>query len=216
MEKTGLTDRRVISKMQKDQDDLEDIDIWGEVCLADPTGEGGQLLRGHPTPDRHGEMFDWAAATFETADPTNDGVVGPAKLLAFCKDSNGAERAVVHATSVTTGRETKAGDTLLGLNNRLEFTQRGFPALHTTRVDQIDRGIMAFEHENFDGPLPPAINFQTERHKCVVLRVKDQANWAHLFFKWASGLPAVEIQPSRPDADVDCNAGKESDSSGSG
>jgi hypothetical protein len=72
-------------------------------------------------------MFAWAAVTFETANPTNDGVVGPSKLLAFCKDSNGAEQAVVHATNVTTGRETKAGNTLLVQNNRLEFTQRISP-----------------------------------------------------------------------------------------
>lgn len=113
-EKTGLTDRRVVSKIQNDHDDLEDIDIWGEMCL--------------PAPDRHGEMFDWAAVTLETTNPTNDGVVGPAELLAFCKHSNGAERAVVHAINVTTGwEETKAGNTLLVQNNRLEFTQRVSP-----------------------------------------------------------------------------------------
>jgi hypothetical protein len=140
------------------------------------------------------------------------------QMVAFYKDSNGAERAVVHATHVTTDRQTKAGNTLLVENNRLEFTQRDFPALRTIRVDQIDRGIMAFEHENFDRPLiPPAINFQTERHKKhVVSCVDDRANWAHLFFEeWASGLPAVEIQPSRPDTDVDCDTDEESDSSDS-
>ena len=89
--KTGLVDARIISKIQMDHNDLEDIDIWGEIYLSSPTGEGGQLLRGHPTLDRYGEMFDWAAVTFETADPSNDGVVGPAKILAFYKDSEGVE-----------------------------------------------------------------------------------------------------------------------------
>jgi hypothetical protein len=74
---------------------------------------------------------------------------------------------------------------------------------------------MTFEHENLDGPLPPNINFQTEKHKCVVLCVKDRADWAHLFFKWASGLPEVEIPPLRPESDVDSDTDEESDSSNS-
>ena len=154
-EKTGLVDKRIISKIERDHDDLEDIDIWGEIYLTTPTSEGGQLLRGHPTLDRYGEMFDWVAVTFDTTDPSNEGLVGPAKILAFYKDGDGVEHAVVHATNVTTGRETKAGNTLLIQNVRLEFNLRGHPALRTIRVDQIERGIIAFEHKNFDGPPTP-------------------------------------------------------------
>jgi hypothetical protein len=208
-EKTGLVDIRILSKIQKDHDDLEDIDIWGEIYLAAPTGEGGQLLRGHPTLDWYGGMFDWVAVTFETSDPSNEGVVGPAKILAFYKDAEGVERAVVHATHVTTGRETRAGNTLLVQNNRLEFNHRGFPALRTIRVDQIDRGILAFEHENFDGPLPPTINYPRDKSKYVVSCVEDRANWAHLFYEWANDLPVTEIKTTRPDTDEDSdtNAG---------
>ena len=74
---------------------------------------------------------------------------------------------------------------------------------------------MAFEHENFNGPLPPAMNLQRDKHKCVVSRVEDRANWAHLFFEWASGLPEVEIQLSKPESDVDSDTDKEADSSDS-
>ena len=41
------------------------------------------LLRGHPTLDRFGEMFDWVAVTFDTADLSEDGRMGPAELLAL-------------------------------------------------------------------------------------------------------------------------------------
>ena len=74
-------------------------------------------------------MFDWVAVTFDTADPSKEGLMGPAKILAFYKDKDGVERAVVNATNVTIGRETKAGNTLLIQNVRLEFNPRGYPAL---------------------------------------------------------------------------------------
>jgi hypothetical protein len=45
-------------------------------------------------------------------------------------------------SNVTTGRETKAGNTLLIQNVRLEFNPRGYPALRTIRDDQIDRGVV--------------------------------------------------------------------------
>jgi hypothetical protein len=189
---------------------LEDIDIWGEIYLTTPTSEGGKLLRGHPTLDRYGQMFDWVAVAFDTADPSNDGLVGPAKILAFYKDEDGVERAVVHATNVTTGRETKAGNTLLIQNLRLEFNPRGHPALRTIRVDQIDRGIMAFEHENFDGPLPPTINFSTDKSKFVVSCFEDQANWAYQFYDWANNLPVTETRMTRPETDEDSDTDAES------
>ena len=214
-EKTGLVDMRILSKIQKDHDDLEDMQLWGEMHLADPTGEGGQLLRGHPTLDRCGAMFDWVAVTFDTADPSDEGVVGPAKILAFYKDAEDVERAVVHATHVTTGRETRAGNTLLVQNNRLEFNQRGFPALRTIRVDQIDRGIMAFEHENFDGPLPPTINYVRDKSKHVVSCVEDRANWAHLFYEWANDLPVPEVETVTMSTDEESDADSDSDSSDS-
>ena len=72
------------------------------------------------------------AVTFDTTSVEgNNGLVGPAKILAFFKDEDGVDRAVVHATHVTTGRETKAGNTLLIQNVRLEFNLRGDPALRT-------------------------------------------------------------------------------------
>ena len=77
-EKTGLVDQRILSKIERDHDDLEIIDIWGEIYLANMTGDGGQLLRGHPTFDRYGPIFDWAAITFDTADIGNEGLMGPA------------------------------------------------------------------------------------------------------------------------------------------
>ena len=117
-----------------------------------------------------------------------------AKILAFYKDGDGVERAVVHATNVTTGRETKAGNTLLIQNVRLEFDHRGHPALRTIRVDQIDRGIMAFEHENFDGPLPPTINYTNDRGKYVVSCFDDRSNWAYQFFEWANNLPVRDTR----------------------
>jgi hypothetical protein len=211
-EQTGLVDKRILSKIEREHGEMEDIDIWGEIYLANPTSEGGQLLRGHPSFDRYGEMFDWAAVTFDTADPMNEGLMGPAKILAFYKDNDGIERAVVHATHVTTGRETKAGNTMLIQNVRLEFTQRGTPALRTIRVDQIDRGIMAFEHENFDGPLPPTINNTTaDKSKFVVSCFEERANWAYLFFEWANDLPATETQTTRPDTDEESDTASESD-----
>jgi hypothetical protein len=212
-DKTGLVDIRILSKIQKEHTDLVDIDIWGEIYLANQMSEGGQLLRGHPTFDRYGEMFDWVAVTFDTTDPSSDGVVGPAKVLAFYKDTEGVDCAVVHATHVTTGRETKAGNTLLIQNNKLEFNSRGHPALRTIRVDQIERGIMAFEHENFDGPLPPTINFSRDKSKYVVSCVEDRANWAHLFYEWANNLPATEIQTTRPGTDEESDTDAQSVSS---
>jgi hypothetical protein len=130
-EKTGLVDIRILSKIQRDHGELEDIDIWGKIYLTTPTSKGGQLLRAHPSFDRYGAMFDWVAITFDTTDPDNEGLVGPAKILAFYKDGEGDDCTVVHATHVTSGRETRAGNTLLIQNNRLEFSQRGHPALHT-------------------------------------------------------------------------------------
>jgi hypothetical protein len=214
-EKTGIVDSRIISKIQRDHDDLEDIDIWGEIYLSTPTSAGGQLLRGHPTLDRYGAMFDWVAVTFDTADPSDEGLVGPAKILAFYKDGHGVDRAVVHATHVTSGRETKAGNTRLIQNNRLEFNPRGQPALRTIRVNQIDHGIMAFEHENYDGPLPPTINFTRDKSKFVVSCVEDRENWAHLFYNWANELPLIETWTTRLDTDVDTDTDAESVSSNS-
>ncbi len=71
---------------------------------------------------------------------------------------------------------------------RLEFDIRGHPALRTIRVDQIDRGIMAFEHVNFEGPLPPTINYTEDRGKYVVSCFVDRSDWAYLFFDWANKL----------------------------
>jgi hypothetical protein len=210
--KTGLVDQRILSKIERDHSDLEVIDIWGEIYLTNSTNDVGQLLRGHPTFDRYGEMFDWAAVTFDTED-SNEGLVGPAKILAFYKDGEGVERAVVHATNVTTGRETKAGNTLLIQNVRLEFNTRGHPALRTIRVDQIDRGIMAFEHENFDGPLPPNINYATDKSKYVVSCFDDRTNWAYLFYDWANSLPESDTITTRPDTDEDCETDTESEQS---
>jgi hypothetical protein len=209
-EDTGLVDHRILSKIQRDHDDLEDIDIWGEIYLTTPTSDGGQLLRAHPTLDRYGAMFDWVAVTFDTTDESNEGLVGPAKILAFYKDEDSVDRAVVHATNVTSGRETTAGNTLLIQNNRLEFSTRGHPALRTIRVDQIDHGIMAFEHQKFDGPLPPTINFARDKSKFVVSCVEDRENWAHLFYDWANELPAIETLTTRPDTDVESDTDADS------
>ncbi len=168
-ENTGLVDMIIHAKSQREHNDVEDIDRGGEIYLTTPTSEGGQLLRAHPSFDRYGAMFDWVAITFDTTNPDNEGLVGPAKILAFYKDWEGDDRAVVHATHVTSSRETTVGNTLLTIqNNRLEFSQRGHPALQTIRVNQIDHGIMAFEHKNFDGPLPPTINFTRDKSKFVV------------------------------------------------
>jgi len=218
-EKTGLVDERIISKIVRDHNDLTVIDIWGEIYLTTPTrDEGGQLLRAHPAFDRFGAMFDWVAATFETAesnddsdgDSDDDGVVGPAKLLAFYKDGDGVERAVVHATNMTTGRETKASNTRLVQNVKLEFLPNGHPGLRTIRVDQIEEGIMAFEHEKFDGPLPPAIDYSTEKSKFVVSCFDNRQNWAYLFYEWANDLPVTEVPTTKPESDDDTD--NESDS----
>jgi hypothetical protein len=85
-------------------------------------------------------MFNWVAVTFQTTDP--DGVMGPAKMLAFYKDGEGLDCAVVHATHLTTRRETKVGNTMLIQNSRLEFNQQGHPALRAIQVDQIDRVLL--------------------------------------------------------------------------
>jgi hypothetical protein len=184
---------------------LEEIDIWGEMFLTTPRSEGAeQLLRGHPTSDRHGEMFDWVAVTFDTDDPSEDGIVGPAKILAFFKDMDGVDRAVVHATNVTTGRETKAGNSLLIQNVRLEVTQRGHPALRIIRVNQIDHGIMAFEHENFVGPLPSPTNLSVDKSKCVASCFTDRDHWAFLFHEWAKNLPVKDMRTG-PEADEDAD-----------
>jgi hypothetical protein len=218
-EKTGLVDERIISKIIRDHNDLTVIDIWGEIYLTTPDrDEGGQLLRAHPAFDRFGAMFDWVAATFETAesnddsdgDSDDDGVVGPAKLLAFYKDGDGVERAVVHATNMTTGRETKASNTRLVQNVKLEFLPNGHPGLRTIRVDQIEEGIMAFEHEKFDGPLPPAIDYSTEKSKFVVSCFDNRQNWAYLFYEWANDLPVKEVPTTKPESDDDTD--NESDS----
>jgi hypothetical protein len=185
--KTGAVDKRILDKIEREHPGLEDIDIWGEIYLTNASGGLGQLLRGHPTFDRYGEMFDWAAVTFDTAD-SNEGLVGPAKLLAFYKDVEGVPHTVVHATNVTTNRETSVGNSMLIQNVRLEFDIRGHPALRTIRVDQIDRGIMAFEHVNFEGPLPGTINYTADRGKYVVSCFVDRSDWAYLFFDWANKL----------------------------
>ena len=123
----------------------------------------------------------------------------------------GVDRAVVHATHVTTGRETKAGNTMLVQNNRLELTQRGHSALcWTIRVDQIDRGIMAFEHENFSGPLPSTIDYARDKSKFIVSCVEDCAQWAYLFYEWANELPVTEMQETTPDMDDESDTDEES------
>ncbi len=212
-EKTGVVDKRMLSKIQQEHGDLVDIDIWGETCLTSSTSDGGQLLRGHPVLDRFGELFDWVAVTFENADP--DGVMGPAKILAFYKDGEGVDCAVVHATHLSTRRETRVGNTMLIQNSRLEFNRRGEPALCTIRADQIDRGILVFEHVNFKGPLPPKINYMEDKSKHVVSCFEDRDNWAHLFYKWADGLPQAEIRNTTPDWDGESDTDKESVSSDS-
>jgi hypothetical protein len=82
-EKTGLIDKRILLKIKRDRQDLEDIDIWGKIYLTTATSEGGQLLRGHPTLDRFDKMFNWVAVTFNTADPSKEGLMGPAKFTCF-------------------------------------------------------------------------------------------------------------------------------------
>jgi hypothetical protein len=209
--KTGLVDHRILSKMERDHEDLEVLDIWGEIYLANSTSDTGQLLRGHPTFDRYGAMFDWVAVSFDTTDIGNEGLMGPAKILAFYKDGDGVERAVVHATNVTTGRETKAGNTLLIQNVRLEFNHRGLPALRTVRVDQIDRGIMAFEHETINGPLPPTINYANDRGKYVVSCFDDRSNWAYQFFEWANNLPIRDTRTNILELETDDDESVSSD-----
>jgi hypothetical protein len=207
---TGLIDKRILAMIERDHDDLECIEIWGEIYLSNETG--GQLLRGTPRLDHFGPMFDWAAVIFETekedttdvdSDSTSDnsdkGVIGPAKILAFYKDSAGMECAVVHAAYTSKGKETKAGNTLLIQNVLLEFDKKGEPGLRTIRVDQIDRGILAFEHENYNGPLPPRVA-KSDRGKYIVSCVNDRANWAYQFYNWANKLPAGKIQPTIPEA----------------
>jgi hypothetical protein len=209
-EKTGIVDKRILSKIREDHRDLVCIDIWGEIYHTSPATDGGQLLRAHPALDRHGEMFDWVAVTFETTDP--DGVVGPAKILAFYKDGEGVDRAVVHATCSTTRRETKAGNTMLIQNSRLEFNRQGFPALRTIRVNQIDGGILVFEHVNFKGPLPPNINYTEDRSKYVVSCFDNRENWAHLFYEWACSLPETEIESTIPATEAESDTDDEVES----
>ena len=74
---------------------------------------------------------------------------------------------------------------------------------------------MVFEHKNFDGPLPPTINYSRDKSKYVVSCVEDRANWAHLFFEWANELPITEIQTIRPESDEELDTDAESDSSDS-
>jgi hypothetical protein len=45
-EKTGVVDIRVLSKIQQEHRDLEDVDIWGEMVCTGSTSDGGQMLRG--------------------------------------------------------------------------------------------------------------------------------------------------------------------------
>jgi hypothetical protein len=61
-------------------------------------------------------------------------------------------------------------------------------------VDQIDRGIMAFEHDNFDDPLPPTINYANDRGKYVVSCFDDRCNWAYQFFEWANNLSSRDTK----------------------
>ena len=69
---------------------------------------------------------------------------------------------------------------------------------------------MAFEHENFDGPLPPTINFPKDKSKFVVSCLSNRANWAHLFFEWAKKLPPKEVSTTRPESDEDSDTDTES------
>ena len=69
---------------------------------------------------------------------------------------------------------------------------------------------MAFEHEKFDGPLPPTINFARDKSKFVVSCVEDRVNWAHLFYEWTNELPAIERPTARPDTDVESDTDGES------
>jgi hypothetical protein len=204
---------RTLSKIQQEQRDLEDIDIWGETCLTSLTSDGGQLLRGHQVLDWFGESFDWVAVTFEMTDP--NGVMGPAKTLAFYQDGEGVDCAVVHATHFTTRRETKVGNTMLVQNSRLEFNRRGHPPPGAIRVDQINRGLLVFEHVNFKGPLLLRTNHMEEKSKFVVSCFKDWDDWAHLFCEWANVLPQAEIQSATPDMDDEADTDEESVSSDS-
>jgi hypothetical protein len=82
-------------------------------------------------------------------------------------------------------------------------------------VDQIDRGLLVFEHVNFKGPLPPRINYMEDKSKYVVSCFEDQDNWAHLFYKWADALPQAEIRNTMPDMDGKSDTDEESISSDS-
>ena len=215
-EKTGIIDKRILSKIEKEHKDLSVIQIWGEIYLSTDSTNDGQLLRGHPTFDRYGELFDWVVVDFETEQEGTIGhVTGPAKVLAFYRDEKGSERAVVHVTHFTSGRETNLGNTMLVQNNRLEFDIRGNPALRTIRVDQIDAGLLAFEHQNFKGPLPDKLNHRKDRNKYVVSCVEPRQNWAHLFYTWAKGLPEVEFETTLPETDSESESDSESDISSS-
>ena len=74
---------------------------------------------------------------------------------------------------------------------------------------------MAFEHTNFDGPLPPTINYSTEKsNKFVVSCFVDRADWAYQFYDWANNLPVTTTQMTRPDTDEE--PGSDTDSVDSG
>jgi hypothetical protein len=101
-------------------------------------------------------------------------------------------------------------------NVRQEFTSGGQPALRIIRVDQIEHGIMAYEHENFDGPLPPRIEVPADKSKFVVSCFSDRENWAHLFYDWAMNLPVRDIQTvqtARADTDDDSDTDEVSEDS---
>jgi hypothetical protein len=196
-EKTGLIDKRILAMIERDHNDLEFIDIWGEIYFTNEQTADGQLLRGTPRLDHHGQMFDWVAASFETVGGGE--TIGPAKILAFYKDSAGKERAVVHAAYTSSGDETTIGNTMLIQDVLLEFDNKGDPGLRTIRVDQIDRGLLAYEHANYNGPLPPRTPGKKDRSKYIVSCCSERAHWAYLFYDWANKLPVTKIQPTIPE-----------------
>jgi hypothetical protein len=73
---------------------------------------------------------------------------------------------------------------------------------------------MAFEHTNFEGPLPPRINYSTEKSKFVVSCFVDRGDWAYQFYDWANNLPVTNTQMTRPDTDEEPDSETDSVDSG--
>jgi hypothetical protein len=189
----------VLNHLRNVEKEMDVVDSWCEMELR-PTRDFAQLqlLRAHPNVDKFGCYFDWVDAKFDVVGDSDDDSscedimhVAPTKLLAFSRDTNGEECAIVLSVEWSDGKETAFGNTHLILNYFIEFQASGWPAIRKFKLENLYRPLYIIERKRCEHPLPPRTTARHHQKEHVVFVVKSRTAWAKMFYWWRKD----EVEP---------------------